>query len=110
MLSYYMYIIHVNIAFGDCASVGGYKYALVFIDRAMRYNWTFGLKSLQHDDIIGAFLAFQDEAGSLAPQFRCDCNEKLFSSSVWSFLHSNKSSIVSSPAGRQSGNGLMKAH
>jgi hypothetical protein len=110
MLSYYMDIVHVDIAFGDCASVGGYKYALVFVDRATRYNWTFGLKSLQHDDIIVAFLAFWDEAGSLACQFRCDCNEKLFGSSIWSFLHSNKSLIVSSPAGRQSGNGLIKAH
>jgi hypothetical protein len=109
-LSYYMDIVHINIAFGNCASVGGYKYALVFGDRATRYNWTFGLKSLQHDDIIAAFLAFQDEAGSLACQFRCICNEKLFGSSVWSFLHSNKSLIISSPAGRQSGNGLVKAH
>jgi hypothetical protein len=82
----------------------------VFVNHATRYNWTFGLKSLQHDDIIAAFLAFRDEAGSLARQFRCDCNEKLFGSSVWSFLHSNKSSIVSSPAGRQSGNDLLKAH
>ncbi len=82
----------------------------MFVDCATRYNWTFGLKSFQHDDIIAAFLAFRDEAGSLACQFRCDCDEKLFSSSVWSFLHSNKSSIVSNPAGRQSGNGLVKAH
>jgi hypothetical protein len=109
-LSYYLDIVHINIAFGDCVSIGGYKYALVFVGHATRYNWMFGLKSLQHDNILAAFPAFQDEAGSLACQFRCDCDEKLFGSGVWSFLHTNKSLIVSSPAGRQSGNGLVEAH
>ncbi len=110
MLSYYLDIVHIDIAFGDCVSIGGYKYALVFVDPATRYNWMFGLKSLQHDDILLEFLAFWDEAGSLACQFRCDCDKKFFGSGVWSFLHTNKPSIVSSPAGRQSGNGLVEAH
>jgi hypothetical protein len=108
--SFYLNIVHANIAFGDCIMVGGNKYPLVFIDCATRYTWMFGLKSLHHDDILAAFLEFRDEAGSLAQQFRCDCNEKLFGSSIWSFLYSNQSLIVSSPAGRQSGNGLVKAH
>ena len=45
-LSKFLDIVHVNIAFSDCVSVGGYKYALIFVDRATRYNWCFGLKSL----------------------------------------------------------------
>jgi hypothetical protein len=105
----YLDIIHVDIAFGDCVSVGGYKFALIFVDRATRYNWI-GLKSLQHNDIQAAFLAFRDEAGSLACQFRCDCNEKLFGSAARSFLHSNNLSIAASLAGRQSSNGLVESH
>jgi hypothetical protein len=58
-------IIHNDIAFGDCASIGGFKYALIFVGHATRYNWTFSLKSLQHDDILAAFIAFTDEVGSL---------------------------------------------
>ncbi len=50
------------------------------------------------------------EAGSLARQFRCDCDEKLFGSSIRLFLHSNHSSIVSTPAGQQSSSGLVKVH
>jgi hypothetical protein len=65
----YLDIVHVDTAFGDCVSVGGYKFALIFVDRATRYNWTFGLKSLQHNDIQSTFLAFRDEAGMLARQF-----------------------------------------
>jgi hypothetical protein len=110
MPSFYLNIVHVDVAFGDCVSVGGNKNALVLVDRATRYNWMFGLKSLHHDDILVAFWEFRDEAGSLAWQFRCVCNEKLFGSSIRSFLHSNRSLIVSGPAGRQSGNGLVKAH
>jgi len=45
-LSKFLDIVHVDIAFGDCVSVGGYKYTLIFVDRATRYNWCFGLKSL----------------------------------------------------------------
>ncbi len=56
--SKYLNIVHINIAFGDCMSVGGFKYALIFVDHATQYNWCFGLKSLHHDNIITAFLAF----------------------------------------------------
>jgi hypothetical protein len=62
-------IVHVGIAFGNCISIGSYKFALVFVDQASRYNWTFGLKSLQHGNIQSAFLAFCAKAGSLAHQF-----------------------------------------
>ena len=74
----YLDIVHVDIAFGDCVSIGGFKFALIFVGRATCYNWTFRLKSLQHNNIQATFLAFHDKAGSLACQFRCDCNEKIF--------------------------------
>jgi hypothetical protein len=41
----YLDIVHLDIAFADCVSVGGYKFALIFVDWATQYNWTFGLKS-----------------------------------------------------------------
>ena len=71
-------------AFGDCMSIGGYKYALIFVDRATRFNWCFGLK--------------------------CDCDEKLFGSHIQSFLHLERSLIVATLAGRQSANGLIESH
>jgi hypothetical protein len=40
----------------------------------------------------------------------CNWDEKLIGSGVQSFLHTNKSSIASSPAGCQPGNGIVKAH
>jgi hypothetical protein len=106
----YLGIVHINIAFGDCVSVRGLKFTLIFVDPATCYNWTFGLKSLQHKDIQSAFLAFCNETGSLACQFQCNCNDKLFGGAVHSFLHLNRSSIAASPAGRQSSNGLVESH
>ena len=106
----YLDVVHLDIAFGDCMSVGSFKYTLIFVDRATRYNWCFGLKSLQHDDIITAFLAFWSKAGSLAKQFCCDCDEKLFGSHIHSFLHLKRSSIIASPAGWHSANGLVESH
>jgi hypothetical protein len=106
----YLDVVHLNIAFGDCMSVGGFKYALIFVDRATRYNWCFGMKSLHHNDIIVAFLTFWSEAGSLAKQFCCDCNEKLPGSHIRSFLHLEQSTIIASPAGCHSANGLVESH
>ncbi len=108
--SKYLDIVHINIAFGDCMSVGGFKYALIFVDRTTRFNWCFGLKSLHNDKIIATFLAFRSKAEHLATQFWCDCDEKLFGSHIRSFLHTEHSSIISSPARCQSANGLVESH
>ena len=110
LMAKYLDIVHVDIAFGDCVSAGGYKFALIFVNRATRYNWTFGLKSLQHNNIQYAFLAFQDKAGALARQFQCDCNKKLFGSAVCSFLHGHNFSIAASHAGCQISNRLVESH
>jgi hypothetical protein len=64
--SKYLDIVHLDIAFGNCMSIGGFKYALIFVDRTTRYNWCFGLKLLHHNDIIAAFMTFCAEAGNLA--------------------------------------------
>jgi hypothetical protein len=108
--SKYLDVVHLDIVFGDCVLVGGFKYALISVDRTSHYNWCFGLKSPHHEDILAAFLVFCAEAGHLAEQFRCDCNEKLFGSNILSFLHTDHSSIVARLAGCQSANGLVKPH
>ena len=106
----YLNIVHIDIAFGDCLSIGGYKYALIFVDPATCYNWCFGLKSLHHDDIIAGFMTFRAETGGLACQFRCDCDEKLFGRHICFFLHLERLSFAASPAGCQSANGLVESH
>ena len=43
---------HMDIAFGDCVSVGGYRFDLILVDCATRYNWAFGLKTLSSSCIL----------------------------------------------------------
>jgi hypothetical protein len=54
----------MDIAFGDCLLVGGYHYALILVDRAMHYNWMFGLKSLSSKCILSAPRLFKAAAGT----------------------------------------------
>ena len=109
-LNKFLDIVHMDIGFGDCMSIGGARYALILVDRATRYNWVFSLKSLSSSDIISALKSFRAEAGRLATEFRCDCDEKLFGSAIKSFLHDDNSKVVAAPAGRQSSNGLVESH
>ena len=54
--SFYLDIVHVDIAFGDCVFTGGFRYSLVFVDQATCYNWVFGLKDLSDcSDSFGVF-------------------------------------------------------
>ncbi len=105
--SLFLDVVHVDIAFGDCVSVGGFRYALVFADRATRYNWVFGLKDLSKDSILLAFRLFRGGAGSYACCFYCDCDPKLFGTTIKEHLVDNGSNIVASAVGRQSSNGLV---
>lgn len=102
--------VHIDIVFGDGLGRMGYRYALIFVDRATWYDWVVGLKSLHADALIAAFSQFRAEAGCLAKQFRTDCDAKLLSQQVVSWLRANGSDVASAPAGHQSSNGLVERH
>ncbi len=96
--------------FGDCVSVGGFRYALILVDWATRYNWTFSLKDLSSSSIISALHLFWASVGSLARCFYSDCDLKLFGSAVREYLIDGSSKVVSAPAKQQSANGLVESH
>jgi hypothetical protein len=106
----YLDAVHMDIAFGDCLSVGEYKCALILVNRATRYNWTFGLESLRSDNILGTIRLFRASAGGLACCFYCDCDAKLFGTAITEYLIGNESKVVAAPAQRQLSNGLVESH
>ena len=106
----YLYAVYMDIAFGDCVAVSGYRYALILVDRATRYNWAFGLQGLSSLDILAAIQKFRTAAGSLTRCFYCDCDGKLFGTAVCEYLVDNSSKMVAAPAKRQSSNGLVESH
>ncbi len=100
----------MDIAFGDCVAVGGYCYALILIDHATRYDWTFGLKTLSSAYIISALCLFRATAGRLARTFYSDCDLKLFGSAISKYLIDGQSKVIAAPAKRQLANGLVESH
>jgi hypothetical protein len=106
----YLDAVHMDIAFSNCVSIGGFCYTLILVDHATWYTWNFGLKSLSSDDIISALCLFRAAAGSFACCFDCDCNLKLFESAVSEYLIDGQSKVVAAPAKRQSANGLKESH
>jgi hypothetical protein len=102
-------IVHMDIAFSDCISVGGGCYALVLVDRATCYTGVYGMKDLSSDSILSA-LNFKADTGSYACCFRSDCDAELFGKRIWDHLINNNSNIVAAAAGHQSANGLVESH
>jgi hypothetical protein len=98
----YLDVVHMDIAFGDCVSMEGYHFALVLADRATRYNWAFGLKTLSSSCILLALRLFRAAAGSLVHCFYYDA--------ISEYFINNKSKVVAAPAKRQSSNGLVESY
>jgi hypothetical protein len=108
--SFYLDIVHIDIAFGDCVLVGGFWHSLVFVDQTTCYNWVFGLKDLSSASILAAFRLFRMDAGSYAWCFQCDCDAKIFGTKIWEHLIDNASNIIAAAAGCQLSNGLVELH
>jgi len=106
----YLDAVHMDLAFGDCLSVGGFRYALILVDRATRYNWVFGLQSLSSVNMISALRKFRASARRLVSCFYCNCDPKLFGTAVSKYLIDGLSNVVAAPAKRQSANGLVESH
>ncbi len=106
----YLDAVHIDIAFGDCLSIGGFWYALFLVDRATCYNWTFGLKTLTSDSILAALCLFWASAGSLARCFYSKSNVKLFGLAIREYLIDSNSKVVAAPAKFQLSNGLAESY
>jgi hypothetical protein len=100
----------MDIGLGDCLPVGGFCYALILVDCATQYNWTFGLKFLSSDNILSPLCLLQASAGSLARCFYWNCNAKLFCTTILEYLIDNNSKLVATPAKHQLSNGLVELH
>ncbi len=108
--SYFLDVVHLDIAFEDCVLVGAFHYALILVDRATCYNWVYGLKDLLSDSILSALRYFKADAGSYARCFRSDCDAKLFGTRIQEHLIDNDSNIMATAAGCQLANGLVEPH
>eukprot|EP00804_Cyclotella_cryptica_P022103 CCRYP_011581-RA/>CCRYP_011581-RA protein AED:0.10 eAED:0.05 QI:0/0/0/1/0/0/6/0/1337 len=100
--------VHMDIVFGDCLSLGGFKYALLLVDVATRYCWMYGLPSLTSSNIIDAFASFTVDAGGAPKTFHADFDKKLIGGKALRWLQDEKIRVIAAPASRQSSNGLVE--
>ena len=105
---HYLDKVHMDIVFGDVISKLGFRYALLLVDRATKYIWVYGLKSLTSVYLIEALEQFRADAGGLPRQFRCDCDQKLLGGNTRRWIYRHESKVIGAPAGRQSANGLVE--
>eukprot|EP00956_Cyclotella_meneghiniana_P031975 scaffold85846_cov40-Cyclotella_meneghiniana.AAC.3 len=100
--------VHMDIVYGDCVALGGYRYALILVDLATRYAWFYGMHTMSSADIILALETFKADTGSYPKTFHADFDQKLIGGAA--LRHINKHSrIIAAPARRQSSNGLVES-
>ena len=104
----YLDKVHMDIVYGDCPALGGFRYALLLVDVATRYCWIYGLTSMTSSHIVSALEQFRADAGGVPRRFHADFDKKLIGGQALKWILSNKSSIIAAPARRQSSNGLVE--
>ena len=67
----------MDMIFGDCVALGGYRYGFLLVDVATCYAWFYGLTSLAADAIIGSLEEFKADAGGVPRRSHSDFYKKL---------------------------------
>ena len=98
---------HIDIGYGPCTSIGGYKYVLLAVDKYSRYKICYGLKNLT-DSLLNAMKRFVRDVGQKPRLIRTDFDNKLMAGQVEQFLIEEKIKVESSPPYRQHQNGLVE--
>ena len=110
--SEYLRTVHMDIGYGDCVSIGGFRYILLLVDRTTRYQWAYGLTSMTQDTIITALEKFHAEAGGLPQKIYTDFDPKLISGKTEQWLLTKipdkPCRVFAAPSGRQNENGLVE--
>jgi len=73
----YLDKVHMDIVFGDCLVLGGFRYVLLLVDMATRYCWIYGMPSLTSNRVIDALATFRADAGGVPRKFHSDFDKKL---------------------------------
>ena len=99
-------VVHCDILYGSNTAIKGFRYALFLIDKATRFKFVYGLRSLTN--VLPVFKRFCADIGTVPKELRTDFDKKLMGTNMQSFMN-NKGSIISSvPAGKQRSNGICE--
>ena len=106
----HMYLdkVHMDIVFGDCVALGGYRYSLVLVDMATRYCWICRIYPISSTSTTSALEQSKADVGCLPHQFHSDFDRKLIGGNSIRWIILNGSNITTAPTGRQYWNGLVE--
>lgn len=101
-------VLHADLYYGDCSSIGGIRYVLMLVDRATRFTYAIGIKSLVQEDIIKGLMKFKLDMGGLPQRLYTDFDHRLLSGKTEIYLNQNDCQVLGSPANRQHRSGLVE--
>jgi hypothetical protein len=108
----YLETVHMDIGYGDCVSIGGFRYVLLLVDRTTRFQWLYGLRSLTQSNIITALTKFHSDAGGLPKKMYTDFDPKLIAGDTEKWLLTTipdqPCHIHAASSGQQNENGLVE--
>jgi hypothetical protein len=82
----YLRTVHMDIGYGDCVSIGGFRYVLLLVDRTTRFQWIYGLQTMTQENIIAALEKFHADAGGLPQKLYTDFDRKLMAGDTEKWL------------------------
>lgn len=97
----YLDKVHMDIVFGDCLALGGYRYALLLVDVATWYCWLYGMQALTSNEIISCLEQFKSAAKGIPKTFHSDFDQKLIGGKARRWILEQNSRIIAAPANRQ---------
>eukprot|EP00804_Cyclotella_cryptica_P002397 CCRYP_004097-RA/>CCRYP_004097-RA protein AED:0.56 eAED:0.30 QI:0/-1/0/1/-1/1/1/0/629 len=89
--------VHLDIVFGDCVALGGFRYALLLVDVATRFTWIYGMHTVSSGDIILALETFHADTGTHPKTFHADFDQKLIGGAALRHINQH-SRIIAAPA------------
>eukprot|EP00804_Cyclotella_cryptica_P023772 CCRYP_011153-RA/>CCRYP_011153-RA protein AED:0.32 eAED:0.22 QI:0/0/0/1/1/1/2/0/951 len=104
----YLDKVHMDIVFGNCLSLGGFRYAILLVDVATRYTWIYCLQTLTSNKIVTVLQDFCSDANGLPKTFHSDFDQKLIGGKALRWIKQNSSGLIATPSNRQSSNGLVE--
>ena len=98
---------HIDIGYGPCTSIGGFKYVLIAIDKHSHYKLCYGLKNLTSSS-LSAIKQLVRDVGVKLGTIRTNFDTKLMAGEVEKYLIDKKINLESAPPYCQHQNGLVE--
>ena len=100
--------VHIEIIFGDCISLGGFRKKRLLVEVTTRSYWIYGIKTTISKDVINTLEQLQEDIGGLPQQLHSNVYGKCIININLRWININHSYIIAAPEGEKISNGLVE--